>query len=131
MPSIPNVYQMSTPVGSQNNPFIERTVIDPYTGQGYTYYQGQGDSMFSDPSLNQAITSNLEQSNYARQTGAAGWDTQYKAESKRIQDAVAANRAAAERYLSGQKGQPQAQPQQAQQSQQSPGQGAQQMPQTF
>ena len=106
----PNIHNLSTPLGAQGNPFIERSVIDPYTGQAYTYFMGQGDMNQFDPSLGQAITSNLPQSNYARQTNAPGWDTQYKAESERLQQAVAQNRAAAERFLSGNQ-QPRALPQ--------------------
>ncbi len=107
---IPNMSQLSKPLGAQGNPFTERMVIDPYTGQAYTYYMGQGDMNQFDPSLGQAISSNLQQSNYARQTNAPGWDTQYKAESERLQQAVAQNRAAAERFLSGNQ-QPRALPQ--------------------
>ena len=107
---IQNVGQLSKPLGSQGNPFIERSVIDPYTGQAYTYYMGQGDMSQYDPVLGQAISSDMPQSNYARQVGAAGWDTPYKAESQRLQQAIAANRAAAERFLSGQQA-PQSRPQ--------------------
>ena len=97
----PNIHNLSTPLGAQGNPFIERSVIDPYTGQAYTYFMGQGDMNQFDPSLGQAITSNMPQSNYARQTNAPGWDAQYKAESQRLQQAIAQNRAAAERFLAG------------------------------
>lgn len=96
-----NTYNLSRPLGAQDNPFIEQTIIDPYTGQGYTYYSARGgDQSQYDTSLRQAITPQIEQSNYARQTGAAGWDAPYKAESARIQAEIARNRAAAEAYLS-------------------------------
>lgn len=99
---VSNTYNLSRPLGSTGNPFTERTIIDPLTGQGYSYYVGvPGDQTGMDDILRQDISSSLPQSNYARQTNAAGWRTPYEAESRRIQDAVARNRAAAESYLSG------------------------------